>query len=58
MMPVAAQPRARQSSRRSHTFQDMLGTVKDHMHILNEAKDKIISEMTILADEEPKPKRL
>ena len=36
-------------------LQDMLGTLKDHMKIFNEAKDHIISDMTILADEEPKP---
>ena len=35
-------------------LQDMIGTLKDHM-IFNEAKDQIISYMTILADEEPKP---
>ena len=33
----------------------MFGTLKDHMKIFHEAKDQIISDMTILADEEPKP---
>ena len=36
-------------------LQDMLGTLKDQMNMFNEAKDKIISYMTFLADEEPKP---
>ena len=36
-------------------LQDMLGTLKGHMQIFNEAKDQIISDMTILADEEPEP---
>ena len=36
-------------------LQDMLGTLMDHMKIFNEAKDQIISKMTILADEEPQP---
>ena len=36
-------------------LQDMLGTLKDQMEIFNQAKDQIISEMTILADEKPTP---
>ena len=36
-------------------LQDMLGSLQDHMKIFNEAKDHIISEMAILADEEPNP---
>ena len=36
-------------------LQDMLGTHKDKMNIVNEAKDQIISDMTILAGEKPKP---
>jgi beta-phosphoglucomutase-like phosphatase (HAD superfamily) len=36
-------------------LQDMLGAYKGQMNVFNEAKDQIISDMTSLADEEPKP---
>ena len=36
-------------------LQDMFGALKGQMNIFNEAKDQIISDMTILADEEPQP---
>jgi hypothetical protein len=39
-------------------LQDMLGTLREQLKTFNEAKDKIISEMTCLADMDPDPEGL